>query len=164
MQNIAGFLCVLVLLSGACAQSRSCESLGQLALPQAKVVSAQAIAAGAFPPPVSRSPRLAATASLFKTLPAFCRVVLQGRPSADSDIKIEVWMPASGWDGRFHGQGNGGFAGEIDYRGMAIALSHGSATAGTDTGHSASGIDATWAAYAGSLARFESSKGSACSL
>src|SRR5438067_5508752 len=145
MQNIAGFLCVLVLLSGARAQSRSCESLGQLALPQAKVVSAQAIAAGAFPPPVSRSPRLAATASLFKTLPAFCRVVLQGRPSADSDIKIEVWMPASGWDGRFHGQGNGGFAGEIDYRGMAIALSHGSATAGTDTGHSASGIDASWA-------------------
>ena len=54
-------------------------------------------------------------------------------------------MPASGWDGRFHGQGNGGFAGEIDYRGMAIALSHGSATAGTDTGHSASGIDASWA-------------------
>ena len=29
------------------------------------------------------------------------------RPSADSDIKIEVWLPTSGWNGKFQGVGNG---------------------------------------------------------
>jgi feruloyl esterase len=33
-------------------------------------------------------------------LTAFCRVTITDRPSADSDIKTEVWLPASGWNGR----------------------------------------------------------------
>ncbi len=54
-------------------------------------------------------------------------------------------MPSSGWNGKYRGQGNGGFAGEIDYFLMGEALSHGYATASTDTGHSGSAIDASWA-------------------
>src|SRR5437868_14724888 len=53
--------------------------------------------------------------------------------------------PVSGWSGKFQGQGNGGFAGQMDYRGMAAALSRGYATAATDTGHSGNATDATWA-------------------
>ncbi|HEX6908569.1 MAG TPA: tannase/feruloyl esterase family alpha/beta hydrolase, partial [Terriglobales bacterium] len=78
-------------------------------------------------------------------MPPFCRVTAVARPSADSDIKIEVWMPVRGWNGRFQGQGNGGFAGEIDYHLMGIAVRDGYASAGTDTGHAASGTDARWA-------------------
>jgi feruloyl esterase len=66
-------------------------------------------------------------------------------PTADSDIKIEVWMPAVGWNGKHRGQGNGGFAGTIDYAGLGAAVKRGYATAGTDTGHSGSGVDAGWA-------------------
>src|SRR5205807_2646929 len=57
------------------------------------------------------------------------------KPSGDSDIKIEVWLPASGWNGKFEAVGNGGWAGIIALPAMAAAVQRGYATAGTDTGH-----------------------------
>ncbi|SEF96886.1 feruloyl esterase [Bryocella elongata] len=68
------------------------------------------------------------------SLPAFCRVQIEDRPSADSDIRTEVWLPVA-WNGKFRGQGNGGFAGNIDYPGLAAAVAEGYASGGTDTGH-----------------------------
>src|SRR5689334_4352688 len=100
------YLFVLLVLSGAHAQTRSCATLAQLVLPQTKVISAQIIAAGAFPLPANLPPWMADATSLFKTLPEFCQVIAEDRPSADSNIKIEVWMPVTGWNGRFQGQGN----------------------------------------------------------
>jgi len=123
----------------------SCTGLAQLALPEAKVVSVEGVPAGAFTPPPSLNPRTVGDPAFYKALPAFCRVVVKATPSTDSDIRIEVWMPAGGWNGRFRGQGNGGFAGEIDYRSMGAAVTRGDATAGTDTGHSGGGTDASWA-------------------
>lgn len=124
---------------------QSCEKLSQLALPKAKVVSAQTVEAGGFPPPTAMSPWLAGSPDLYKSLGAFCRVVVEAAPSADSSIKIEVWMPTEGWNGRFRGQGNGGFAGEIDYRRLGLAVQQKYASAATDTGHAAGGTDARWA-------------------
>jgi feruloyl esterase len=72
---------------------------------------------------------------LYARLPEFCRVAATLRPSPDSDIKIEVWMPSAQWNGRFQAVGNGGWAGSIPYPAMAAALAGGYATAGTDTGH-----------------------------
>ena len=123
----------------------SCAGLAQLGLPEAKVVSSELVPAGAFTPPPSLNPWTAGDPSFYEALPAFCRVVVRATPSPDSDIRIEVWMPAAGWSGRFRGQGNGGFAGEIDYRSMGAAVARGDATAGTDTGHSGGGTDASWA-------------------
>lgn len=124
---------------------QSCEKLSQLMLAKAKVVSAQAIDSGAFTPPAATAPWLAGSPELYKSLGAFCRVVVEAMPSTDSSIKIEAWMPAEGWNGRFRGQGNGGFAGEIDYHGLALAVGQKYASAATDTGHSAGGTDAQWA-------------------
>ncbi len=131
-------------------ETQSCEGLAQLQLPGAKILSAQTVAAGAFTPPSNISPRLARDPSFYKTLPAFCRVVAEATPSADSSIKIEVWMPVNGqngggWNGKLRGRGNGGFAGEIGYQQLGIAVREGYATAGTDTGHSGGPPDATWA-------------------
>ncbi len=123
----------------------TCEGLAGLTLGPANVVSAQTVAAGAFTPPPNLAPWLAGDPSLYRTLPSFCRVALQARPSADSDIKIEVWMPVAGWNGRLQAQGNGGFAGEIDYGGLGTALGQAYATVATDTGHSGPGVDARWA-------------------
>ena len=50
----------------------------------------------------------------FKQLPAFCRVAATLRPSSDSDIKIEVWMPLADWNSKFQAVGNGGLRGN-DY-------------------------------------------------
>jgi feruloyl esterase len=54
-------------------------------------------------------------------------------------------MPAAGWNSRFAGVGNGGFAGAIDFRAMNTNVKRGYATAATDTGHEADSTDATWA-------------------
>jgi len=48
---------------------------------------------------------------------------------------MEVWMPATGWNGKFQAAGNGGWAGSISRPAMAAALQEGYATASTDTGH-----------------------------
>ena len=122
----------------------SCEKLANLGLPNAKITLAQMVAAGAFTLPPSPMAQMGPPPT-FKDVPAFCRVALDATPTPDSDIKIEVWMPASGWSGKFRGQGNGGFAGVIDYPGLGYAVKRGYASAATDTGHSASPIDATWA-------------------
>jgi feruloyl esterase len=87
------------------------------------------IAAGGFTPPGGRD------AQQYRKLPAFCRVAAVLRPSNDSDIKVEVWLPAAGWNGKFQGVVEGALAGSIPYALMAPALADGYATAGTDTGH-----------------------------
>ena len=60
-------------------------------------------------------------------------------PTADSDIRVEVWLPVSGWNGKFQGVGNGGWAGSISYPAMGRAVEAGYATASTDTGHTGAG-------------------------
>jgi hypothetical protein len=126
----------------------NCEALAKLAIPQAKITSAESVAAGALTLPTSGGiAQAAAAATFFKSLPAFCRIAVDSTPSSDSDIKIEVWLPAANWNGKFQGQGNGGFAGSIDYRSMGAAIAQGYASASTDTGHTAStaGLGAAWA-------------------
>ncbi len=138
-------LAVLAFAKGVHAAPQSCEALAKLELPHATVTSADGVAAGAFAPPAGMPAWMMGDPSFYKTLPAFCRVMVTDKPGADSDIKIEVWLPANGWNGKFRGQGNGGFAGMIDYRSLALAILQGYATAGTDTGHAADGMDARWA-------------------
>lgn len=151
MRNVAvAVVAVMLLAGGAYGQKtapapRNCERLLQLELPGAKITSAQAIAAGAFPLPLNATPWMAGSADFYKTLAAFCRVQVEAKPSADSSIKIEVWMPVEGWNRKLQGQGNGGFAGEIGYFGLGLAVQQGYAAVGTDTGHSAGGTDASWA-------------------
>ncbi len=121
-----------------------CERLASLTLPHTAIAAASEVAAGAFkgpPGPFTGQDVM----RLYKKLPAFCRVVVESHPSADSDITIEVWMPMEGWNRRLAGDGNGGFAGSIGYADLGAAVAKGYAVVGTNTGHSASFIDASWA-------------------
>jgi hypothetical protein len=122
----------------------SCEKLTVTKIAGATITLAQTVAAGTFVAPPLPFPVPDQTA-FYKGLPAFCRVVAEAKPTADSDIKIEVWMPVSGWNGKLQGIGNGGFAGLIDDMQLGIAMSKGYAATATDTGHAGSPIDATWA-------------------
>jgi tannase/feruloyl esterase len=116
----------------------SCERLKSTKLTNVTITAANLVEAGAFTEASARG-------FDYKTLPAFCRVQAVSTPSTDSHIEFEVWLPASGWNGKYQGVGNGGFAGEITYSQMASVLIAGYATASTDTGHKGSGIDASWA-------------------
>ena len=89
--------------------------------------------------------RAADLSAFYSKLPAFCRVVAVAKPTADSDITIEVWMPLAGWNGKLQGLGNGGFAGLIDNFELGAAMGKGYASTATDAGHTGSPIDAAWA-------------------
>jgi feruloyl esterase len=131
-----GALTPVAALAAAPPDTASCERLAALALADAVVTMAQPVAAGAFTPPAGwRVPAGVAVARAFAALPAFCRVAATLTPTSDSDIKIEVWLPVSGWNGKFQAVGNGGWAGAISYPAMAEALKRGYATSSTDTGH-----------------------------
>ena len=145
---IASAIIATIFAFAAHAQStpNSCEALAKLALPQAKITSATSVAAGALTIPTpGGAAQAAAAGAFFKSLPAFCRIEVTSTPSSDSDIKTEVWLPATNWNGKFQGQGNGGFAGSIDYHSMGVAISQNYASASTDTGHSAIDRGGIWA-------------------
>jgi len=114
------------------AAAATCESLAQLTLQNTTVTTAQPVAAGAFSPlPGAQGKQN----DVFRALPAFCRVAATIRPAPDSEIKIEVWMPVSGWNGKFRGTGNGGLGGSMNFNGIAAAMRGGYAVAGNNTGH-----------------------------
>jgi feruloyl esterase len=108
-----------------------------LALPNVTVTLAEPADPATFTPPGGDMP------ASFRALRPFCRVAATLKPSSDSDIKIELWLPQSGWNGKFQAVGNGAFNGTIGYGAMGAALARGYATASTDTGHVGGG--ARWA-------------------
>ncbi|HKE87381.1 MAG TPA: DUF6351 family protein [Vicinamibacterales bacterium] len=135
LTSLSSVVIVLGLFSPTSALAATCEQLTALTVGGGTVTSAQAVAAGAFTPPTGRAGGGPGGANPFVKLGAFCRVALTLKPAAGSDIKAEVWLPASGWNGKLQIVGNGGFAGTISYPAMANALAAGYATASTDTGH-----------------------------
>jgi feruloyl esterase len=135
---------LIVLIGAALAPApasaqKSCESLTTLTLANAMITSATSVAAGAFKPPAGPG-QPAPT----EPLPAFCRVAAIAGPTTDSEIRFEVWLPASDWNGKFEQVGNGGFAGVVPLFSMADPLLRGYATAGTDDGH-VGATDGSWA-------------------
>ena len=132
---VAAFLAAMFVSTALPAAAASCESLAGLKLPDTTITMAQSVAAGAFTVPAAGR----GAAPRFDDLPAFCRVAATLKPSTDSDIKIEVWLPASGWNGKFEAVGNGGWNGNIDINALATGLRRGYATSSTDTGHEGGG-------------------------
>lgn len=108
-------------------RTASCEDMLGLKLPNTEIKSAQRFGPGEFAiQGREKQPEL----------PAFCRVVAAVRAAPDSDIGVEIWLPIDQWNGVFHGNGNGGFAGSLSsgYIGMAAGLRRGYASATTDMG------------------------------
>ena len=136
--------CVVLLASAAAMADDACDHLSTAKIPNTTITQVQQVAAGEFKGPPAPFSGVDISA-LYKTLPAFWRVVAVAKPTSDSDIKMEIWLPASGWNGKFQGVGNGGFAGLIDTRELSLAIKAGYASAATDTGHTGSPVDAAWA-------------------
>src|SRR6185503_6540295 len=113
-------------LAGSLAIATPCETLKSLPLPNATITAVELLPAGPF---------TAGRGQAGTDLPARCRVAATLKPSPDSAIDIEVWLPRDNWNGKFLAVGNGGWAGTISFPAMAAALKEGYATASTDTGH-----------------------------
>lgn len=106
-------------LGSAALPAATCEDLIRLEIANTTVVSAAV-------EPVGGS----------RKLPEFCRVQAVAKPVTGSEIHIAVWLPpASSWNGKLLGTGNGGYSSALSERDMEAALRRGYATAGSDTGH-----------------------------
>lgn len=142
MRHLFPFQCVLLV---ACSVNlafgqHSCEKLPAQPLPKDTTISsAQQVEAGPF----TGEPDWAGPVGPVD-LPAFCRILGQIKPTPESDINFELWIPTKTWNGKFLQAGNGGFAGLILHRPMIDALLRGYATASTDDGHKGA-TDVTWA-------------------
>jgi len=128
-RRVAGVL-ISGTLAGAVAAAMqpngTCAGLRTLTLKDAEVTRAQVVDAGTLALP-GRQP--------FADLGTFCRVAATLRPSSDSDIRIEVWLPQEQWNDKLQAVGNGAWSGSIPQAAMAEALRRGYAAASTDTGH-----------------------------
>jgi feruloyl esterase len=117
-QNLIFCGLVLALSVAAPVTAATCESLTSLVLPHTTVTSAQ-------PANAAGSARV-------------CRVAATIRPSSDSDIRIEVWLPSEGWNGKLEANGNGGWTGSISPQTLAAGVTRGYASAMSDLGHEGS--------------------------
>ena len=108
----------------------SCASLAGASVVNTTFTAAEDVPAGKF---------VTAAGATIDNLPAFCRVAATIKPSAESNIKVELWMPAN-WNGKFLGTGNGGAGGAIRYNDLANGLRRGYAVANTDLGTSPDGV------------------------
>jgi feruloyl esterase len=131
MNKVRLALVAAIVLAPVTLHAASCESLAKQGTSTLDITATTAVAAGSFSEPASRQAH--------PKLPAFCRVAATVKPTADSAIGIEVWLPASGWNGKFLAVGSGGWGGAIAYGAMEDALLRGYATAATDDGHRGGG-------------------------
>jgi hypothetical protein len=135
-------LALLLFMAGsggevAAAADRSCSlaplqsALGRGAAPDGNISlsAASPIPEGSFTPLDSTTP--------LNGLPGLCRVAGVARPSKDSEINFEVWLPLANWNRKYLSVGEGGLHGTINYAGLADGVRRGYATASTDAGHSA---------------------------
>ena len=133
----------LLVLVGAIASvpslslAATCDSLSSLSLANTTITLAQTVQAGSFTAP-ARGGQPGGRGQQLTDLPEFCRVQATLRPSSDSDIKMELWLPvAASWNGKLRGTGNGGLGGGAGVNPGALAngVRRGYATAGNNTGH-----------------------------
>ena len=94
-------LAALLTLSDRAVPPVACESLASLKLPDTTITAAEAHPAGSTRDPQGRE------------LPGLCFVAALLRPTSDSEIRIEVWLPLSGWNGKLQAVGNGGWNGTM---------------------------------------------------
>src|SRR4029450_4890465 len=73
-----------------------CEDLKSIKVANTTIAGTEIVAAGAFKPPVPGFPGIVVD---YSKMPAFCRVTGSIKPSADSEIRFELWVPGAGGDG-----------------------------------------------------------------
>ena len=102
----------------------NCTALSGFVLDNARITSAELVPEGVFLAPASAGQNANTDR---EPIPTHCRVKIVLTPSAQSNINVELWLPAGEWNGRFLAVGNGGWAGAIQgYNDMRAALRRGS--------------------------------------
>ena len=145
LQGIAMAVALAVFSTGSDAHGKGSEKLDCADLTQLSFEGNTTVTAAAM---VTSGTLVTPTSITLNNLPVFCRVQGVSKPTADSNIYYEVWLPAD-WNGKFLPSGEGGYAGALNYTrngldgGLDEIVRRGYATASTDTGHMST--DTWWA-------------------
>jgi hypothetical protein len=135
----AGFAAAAILLGAVPASATDCRGLAGKGFQDALIVEADELASTVTIAGIGGQ-----NGASIKV--PFCRVRGVLKPSPDSNINFELWLPPVGvWNERYQGIGNGGFAGTPIYPPMDRALRAGYAVSATDTGHTGSMDQSQWA-------------------
>ena len=146
LQGVAVAMGLAVVSTGSYAVSPkdypnlSCADLTQLSFEGNTTVTAAAM--------VTSGTLVTPSNITLNNLPVFCRVQGVSKPTADSNIYYEVWLPTD-WNGKFLSSGEGGYVGALNYTrngldgGLDEIVRRGYATTSTDTGHVST--DTWWA-------------------
>jgi feruloyl esterase len=111
----------------ASAGTPACQSVARPQVPGAAVQSVTGVDVPAGPLQIPGGPTIA--------LPAHCEVtIVLTHPGAGDTVGVSVWLPATGWNGRFQGTGGGGYSASLGPIGLAAAVAQGYAAAATDAG------------------------------
>jgi len=135
MFRFVSIFLVLLFASLPAIAATPCADLAKITIANTTITRAETVGAGAFTPPAGGR---GGAPNQFANLPAFCRVQATLKPSSDSEIKMELWMPVeASWNGKFRGTGNGGLGGgaTVGAGPLANGVRLGYATAGNNTGH-----------------------------
>jgi len=108
----------------------ACSRLQSTPIPGVTVAATELVPRGRY-----TLPDMSNTATAAIDLPEYCRVTATARPTPDSAIEIEVWLPVIDWNGKLLGTGNVNWCGGVNPLQMALGLREHYATAGTDRGH-----------------------------
>lgn len=138
-KHLGGLALILLTLCRPGFTQQRCEKLMELQVPGVEIASATLVPEG----PLTELEGITAPGRRI-IVPTHCAVNATARPTSDSEIGVAVWLPASGWNGKYRQVGSGGWAGSINVAVLADSLQRGYATAGTDNGHKG-GSDAAWA-------------------
>ena len=112
---------VAAMLVQVLSAQRPCESLADLKLAHTAITSSVLVGEG--PSPGTNGPGANGPGNSPAVLvPARCVVKGVTKPTSDSEIKFEVWLPAAGWNGKYQQLGNGGWAGTIPTSAMIEPL------------------------------------------
>jgi tannase/feruloyl esterase len=140
---------VMAVIAGGTASAETCDDIRSARVEHTTITVATVVRAGTFEPrlPVYADP---VPSGAFVSLPEFCRVIGLIAPVANSHIEFEVWLPMTGWNGRYMGVGNGGSGGFVNYfspngPSLAEAVRDGFAVSSTDTGHRGANDDYSFA-------------------
>ena len=123
----------LLCLSGAAFDARAaatagdCANLSNVIFPTVTISSASMVS--------SITLKNAAGPAAVNT--PFCRVQAVARPTSDSEILFEIWLPPTreAWNARMKTEATGGYLGGIPYARMGQMLEAGFAAVGTNLGH-----------------------------
>ncbi len=111
------------------------------------ITASESIDASATAPWQVPGDQIAPTSTATVSVP-FCRVQGVVRPTEQSNIAFEVWLPAdkAAWNERFFGTASGGSAGRISRGSLVDPLTRGYAAVAHDNGHTSTNFfEQSWA-------------------